>query len=144
MTDAASPATKLFNNLSGASARHARFTLATTIPRQWQKDDPDVSPEDRFAAAAEQVRRLDPQDPLEAQFAIFIVSAVAHGMDSLRLAVVHEADLPKVLRCRTQAASMMRQALNALRTLRPQLLATWKLHGRPPPRRAHDPPAAAA
>ena len=144
MSDAASPATRLFRNLSGPSARHAWYTLATTIPRQWQKDDPDVSAEDRFAAAAEQVRRLDPQDSLAAQFAVFIVSAVAHGMDSLRLAVVHEADLPKVLKCRTQAAAMMRQALNALRALRPHILATWKLHGRPPPRRAHDPPAAAA
>ena len=142
MSDSASPATDLFNNLSGPSARHSWFTLATTMPRQWQKDDPDVSAEDRFAAAAEQVRRLDPHDSLEAQFAIFIVAAVAHGMDSLRLAVVHETDLPRLLRCRTQAASMMRQALNALRTLRPRILATWKLHGRPSPCRTHDPPAA--
>jgi hypothetical protein len=136
MSDHTHAATGLFPNLSAAAARHAFYGLATNLPPHWQIDG-DETAEDRAAAALEQIRRLDPQDSLETDLALFIVAAIAHAKDGLRLAAAHDDDTKLVLQCRAQAASMMRQALNALRTFRPQVVAEWAQAAKAP---AAEPP----
>jgi hypothetical protein len=124
MSDHTAAATGLFPKLSTAAARHAFYGLATNFPPHWPIDGEEVA-EDRAAAALEQMRRLNPHDALETDLALFIVASVAHAKDGLRLAALHNDDPKRVLQCRNQAASMMRQAINALRTFRPKILAEW-------------------
>ena len=63
------------------------------------------------------VAALRPADAFEARLAAEIVAADAQAMDSFRLASRSCNDLTATLRCRAQAAAMMRQMQSALRTL---------------------------
>ena len=71
----------------------------------------------RDMAAMAAVAALGPIDMTEAMLAVRVVATDAHARDSLRLATLNHADLPMVLRCRSQAASMMRQSQQAHRAL---------------------------
>lgn len=81
------------------------------------RDDTPDSVNDRDMAAMAAVAALGPIDLTEAALAVRIVATDAHARDSLRLAGQNQADLTAVLRCRAQAASMMRQSQQALRSL---------------------------
>jgi len=81
---------------------------------------PDESADSRNSrdmAAMAAVAALGPIDMTEAMLAVRVVATDAHARDSLRLATINHADLPTVMRCRSQAASMMRQSQQAHRAL---------------------------
>jgi hypothetical protein len=71
----------------------------------------------RDEAAMAAVAALRPADAFGARLAAEIVAADAQAMDSFRLASQYCNDLAATLRCRAQAAAMMRQMQSALRTL---------------------------
>ena len=81
------------------------------------RDNAPDSVNDRDMAAMAAVAALGPIDPAEAILAVRVVATDAHARDSLRLAGQNQADLTSVLRCRAQAASMMRQSHQAQRAL---------------------------
>jgi hypothetical protein len=60
---------------------------------------------------------LNPDNAFEARLAVRVVSTDAHAADALRSAALAADDPGEVLRCRAQAASMMRQSDAALRSL---------------------------
>ena len=74
------------------------------------------SPEDRIRrdnAAIAQVASMLPANAEEANIAAQFVGANAQALDCLRLAHLHEQDLPRSLQCTAQAGNMMRQARGA-------------------------------
>ncbi len=74
------------------------------------------SPEDRTRrdnAAIAQVACLLPANADEADLAVQYVAASAQALDCLRLARENPSDVPRVLKCTAQSASMMRQARGA-------------------------------
>ena len=75
------------------------------------------SPEDairRDNAMIAQVAALRPANAEEVLLAAQCIAASAQALDCLRLARLHRDDVPHVLKCTAQAASMMRQSRGAL------------------------------
>jgi hypothetical protein len=71
----------------------------------------------RLTTAVETFNALRPGDAYEARLAVQIVLAGAHAADSLRLAGLYRDDFSKMMRCRAQAAGMMREVRAASRML---------------------------
>jgi hypothetical protein len=102
-------------DLPTSVARDVFATLCAGLP-----PPPTDTPEARAVrdvAAMAAVTALRPADAFEARLAAQIVAADAQAMDSFRLASQYCNDLSATLRCRAQAAAMMRQMQSALRTL---------------------------
>jgi hypothetical protein len=102
-------------DLPASVARDVFATLCAGLP-----PPPTNTPEARAArdeSAMAAVAALRPADAFEARLAAEIVAADAQAMDSFRLASQYCNDLPATMRCRAQAAAMMRQVQSALRTL---------------------------
>ena len=75
------------------------------------------SPEDairRDNAMIAQIAALRPGNADEVILAAQCIAASAQALDCLRLARLHRNDVPHVLKCTAQAASMMRQSRGAL------------------------------
>ena len=81
-------------------------------------DDSAEARDSRDTIAMAAVAALGPADITEALVAVDVVAAQAHARASLQDANRHRADIDKSLRCRAQAASMMRQGQRAMRELR--------------------------
>ncbi len=90
-----------------------RLTAALPPP----SDDTPVALVRRNLAAVAEVAALLPTNPAETALAVAHVAANAHAMECLRLA--HHRDTPRreAIACGMQSASMLRQALAALRAL---------------------------
>jgi hypothetical protein len=73
--------------------------------------------ERRLTTAVEAFEALRPGDAYEARLAVQVVLCGAHAAENLREAGVHREDFAKMMRCRAQAASMMREERAAKRML---------------------------
>jgi hypothetical protein len=102
-------------NLSPAVSREAYASLCGLLPPR-DDDTPQVRAQ-RLEAAMEAVAALHPGDAFEAELATQIVGASAHAKECLRQASHYRNDLAASLKCRAQAASMMRQMQSGLRIL---------------------------
>jgi hypothetical protein len=102
-------------NLSPAIVRELFASLREALP-----EPADASPETRAARedlAMAAVAALHPADAIEGELAVQIVLAAACAKDSLRLAKEYRNDLAATVRCRAQAATMMRQMHSGLSRL---------------------------
>jgi hypothetical protein len=98
-----------------AAYHHLIHTLGKSLP----PPSPDT-PEARFQrdqAAIAQIAALCPANAAEAALAAQFVAASEQAMDCLRLTHAPETPGNATLKCNAQAASMMRQAQSAMRTL---------------------------
>jgi hypothetical protein len=102
-------------DLPASVARHVFATLCAGLPPPPTGTAEARAVRDEAAMAA--VAALRPADAFEARLAAEIVAADAQAMDCFRLASQYCNDLAATLRCRAQAAAMMRQMQSALRTL---------------------------
>lgn len=78
------------------------------------------SHERRMTTAMDAFNALNPGDAFEGRLAVQIVLCSAHAADCLRESNDHRGDFAKAMRCRAQAASMMREARAARRILAQQ------------------------
>lgn len=104
-----------FQTLPPRLSREIFAALRQALPNPPEDTQDAIDARDMIAMAA--VAALDPVDAAEAMLAVQVVSTEAHARDSLRLSNLPDIDLPTILRCRAQAASMMRQMQQALRAL---------------------------
>ncbi len=104
-----------FQTLPPRLSREIFAALRQALPNPTEDTQDAIDARDMIAMAA--VAALDPADAAEAMLAVQVVSTEAHARDSLRLSNLPNTDLPTILRCRAQAASMMRQMQQALRAL---------------------------
>ncbi len=98
-----------------AANRHLAHMLTAVLP-----PPPDDTPEARLyrdTAGVAAVAALLPANPTETGLAVSHVAANAHAMECLRVANTPDIPLDKALKCLAQSASMLRQALSALRAL---------------------------
>ena len=102
-------------DLPPALAREAYAELCGSLPAP-PADTPDARAAREDAAMAA-VAALHPADAFEARLAVRIVAMEAHAADALRSASLAAADPDAQHRCRSQAASMARQADGGLRAL---------------------------
>lgn len=105
-----------FPTLPDSLAREIFADLCATLPPPL--DDSAESRDARDIMAMEAVAALAPADAAEAMLAVQAVVAEAHARDCLRLANQYRSDMATAIRCRAQAAAMMRQMHRALRALR--------------------------
>jgi len=89
--------------------------LRASLPPPLDDSQEALDGRDMMAMAA--VASLGPCDVTEALLAAQVVAAEAHARDAMRLTNTHRADLGMVLRCRAQAASMIRTMHRALGVL---------------------------
>ncbi len=102
-------------NIPDTIARQIYAELCRSLP-----PPPDGTPESRAIReqhAMTSAAHLVPENAAEADVAVQAVSAQFHARDALQAASCSGADPETVRRCRAQAASMMRQADSAIRTL---------------------------
>jgi hypothetical protein len=104
-----------FPTLPPRLSREIFAALRQALPNPTEDTQDAIDARDMIAMAA--VAALNPIDAAEAMLAVQVVSTEAHARDSLRLSNLPNTDLPTILRCRAQAASMMRQMQQALRAL---------------------------
>lgn len=104
-----------FPALPATLAQEIFASLCAALPPPLE--DTQASQDSRDIMAMEAVAALVPADAAEAMLAVQAVAAEAHARDCLRLANEHRADIRTAIRCRAQAASMMRQMHKALRSL---------------------------
>lgn len=104
-----------FQTLPPRLSREIFAALRQALPDPPEHTQDAIDARDMIAMAA--VAALDPVDAAEAMLAVQVVNTEAHARDSLRLSNLPNTDLPTILRCRAQAASMMRQMQQALRAL---------------------------
>ena len=71
----------------------------------------------RLTTAVEAFEALRPGDAYEARLAVQVVLCGAHAAENLREAGIHRENFAKMMRCRAQAASMMREERAAKRML---------------------------
>ncbi len=98
-----------------AANRHLAQMLTAVLP-----PPPDDTPEARLyrdTAAIAAVAALLPAGTAETNLAISHIAANAHAMECMRVANSPDIPLDKALKCLAQSASMLRQALSALRAL---------------------------
>ena len=98
-----------------AANRHLAHQLTSLLP-----PPPDDTPEARLyrdTAAIAAVAALLPAGTAETNLAISHIAANAHAMECMRVANTPDIPLDKALKCLAQSASMLRQALSALRAL---------------------------
>jgi hypothetical protein len=97
-----------------ASIAHEVFARLRRYLPEHPTDTPEtLAARDDLAMAA--VAALHPTDALDANVAVDIVLAEANYADSLRLAGECRNDISATLRCRAQAASMLRGMRSLLR-----------------------------
>ena len=94
---------------------HLVRTLRLTLPPPPTDSADDLRKRDHAAIA--RITALAPGNSVEADVAAQFVAASEQWKDCLRLAQLPETTLPWAVKCRAQAASMMRQANSALRLL---------------------------
>lgn len=104
-----------FQTLPPRLSREIFAALRQALPNPTEDTQDALDARDMIAMAA--VAALHPVDVAEAMLAVQVVNTEAHARDSLRLSNLPNTDLPTILRCRAQAASMMRQMQQALRAL---------------------------
>ena len=80
-------------------------------------DDGPTAREDRDAVAVATIAAFRPADVMEAMLAVQVVLCDAFSLDCLREANRHRADIKMVLKCRAQAAALMRRMHRDLRAL---------------------------
>lgn len=104
-------------NLPDSLAREIYADLCTLLPPPAQDTPEAHASRDERAMTA--LAHLLPENAAEAELAMDIVAARFHAKDALRCAAraVVAGDPPEARRCRAQAASMLRQASNDLRSL---------------------------
>jgi hypothetical protein len=103
-------------NLPTSIAREVFADLCAGLP-PLASDTPETrAARDDLAMAA--VAALHPTDVIEAKHAVAIVTADAYAADSLRLAGECRTDVAVTLRCRAQAASLLREMRSLLRDYR--------------------------
>lgn len=102
-------------NLSDTNRRETFATLCSLLPMPSDATDEDRAA--RAELAMESLAALRPGNAFEADLAAHIVGAIRHANDALRSAAQPGKDPDDVMRCRAQAISMARQALNSLRIL---------------------------
>jgi hypothetical protein len=128
-------------NLPPAIARHTLYVLTEALP-------PPISnlPEERAArdeAAIAAVADLRPATAFEARLAARTVAADAYAMDCLRLAGLPGKPPEDARRCKSQAATMMREAGSALRSLQSLQAARAKTEAEAAPAPSEAPATAA-
>ncbi len=104
-----------FQTLPPRLSREIFAALRQALPNPPEDTQDAIDARDMIAMAA--IAALDPVDAAEAMLAVQVVNTEAHARDGLRLSNLPNTDLPTILRCRAQAASMMRQMQQALRAL---------------------------
>jgi hypothetical protein len=104
-----------FPTLPPRLSREIFAALRQALPNPTEDTEDAQDARDIIAMAA--IAALDPIDVAEAMLAVQVVATEAHARDALRLASLPGVDLACILRCRAQAASMMRQMHQALRAL---------------------------
>jgi hypothetical protein len=97
-------------DLPASIARDVFATLCAGLPPPATGTAEARAVRDEAAMAA--VAALRPADAFEARLAAEIVAADAQAMDSFRLASQYCNDLAATLRCRAQAAAMMRHTVS--------------------------------
>jgi hypothetical protein len=100
-------------NLPASIAHEAFARLRRCLPEHPTDTPETLAARDDLAMAA--VAALHPTDALDANVAVDIVLAEANYADSLRLAGEYRNDIATTLRCRAQAASMLRGMRSLLR-----------------------------
>jgi hypothetical protein len=100
-------------NLPASIAHEVFARLRSTLPEHPTDTPETLAARDDLAMAA--VAALHPTDALDANVAVDIVLAEANYADSLRLAGEYRNDISTTLRCRAQAASMLRGMRSLLR-----------------------------
>jgi hypothetical protein len=103
-------------DLPDSTAREVYARLCDTLP-PLPTDDPEIRAA-RDADAMAAVAALHPTDVMEARHAVAIVTADAYAADSLRLAGECRTDVAATLRCRAQAAALLREMRGLLRDYR--------------------------
>jgi len=112
------PARELMNPFPTLPPRVAQEVLAqlfSALPPP--HDDGPQARKDRDALAVATLAALRPVDVTEAMLAVQIVLSEAFSRDCLREANRHRTDIKLALKCRTQAAALMRRMHRDLRTL---------------------------
>jgi hypothetical protein len=98
------------------TARHEYYAeLANSLPPPVLAT-PEIR-QRRLTTAVEAFEALRPGDAYEARLAVQVVLCGAHAAENLREAGVHRENFAKMMRCRAQAASMMREERAAKRML---------------------------
>jgi hypothetical protein len=100
-------------NLPASIAREVFARLCGHLPEHPTDTPESLASRNDLAMAA--VAALHPTDALDANVAVDIVLAEANYADSLRLAGEYRNDIAITLRCRAQAASMLRGMRSLLR-----------------------------
>ena len=102
-------------NLSPAIARELFASLRELLPEPAAATPEARAAREDLAMAA--IAALHPADAIEGELAVQIVAAAACAKDCLRLAKEYRNDLAATVRCRAQAATMMRQMHSGLSRL---------------------------
>ncbi len=108
---------------------HLVRALRLTLPPPPSNAPDALARRDRAAIA--QIAALQPASTAEAELAGQFVAASEQWKDCLRLAQNPETPPDLAMKCRAQAASMMRQANSAMRVLLRLQAARWKTEANP-------------
>jgi hypothetical protein len=104
------------SHLPAAVAREVFATLCAILPPPIPDTPEARASRDELAMAA--VAALHPSDAIEARLAADIVAAEAFATDCLDLARAYRNDIAATLRCRAQAAALLREMRGLLRDYR--------------------------